>query len=163
MKHIEINTPEEALELLKSKKHIKGYAFQSIDFSPFKAEAAGCTFQNCLFLGGHLPLDMQRAVETENLVFPNIQVPFNPFIGHLYDASTLYAHYVPGQPETFKQTFDQIVYRHYLTLGKEMSSAIDIKETLARTLHDHSISNALHEFLSQYDERSIVGIMGVTV
>ncbi len=160
MKHIEINTPEEALELLKSKKHIKGYAFQSIDFSPFKAEAAGCTFQNCLFLGGHLPLDMQRAVETENLVFPNIQVPFNPFIGHLYDASTLYAHYVPGQPETFKQTFDQIVYRHYLTLGKEMSSAIDIKETLARTLHDHSISNALHEFLSQYDERSIVGIMG---
>lgn len=160
MKHIEINTPEEALQLLTSKQHIRGYAFQSIDFSPYREEARQCTFHNCLFLGGHLPLEMQRAVETENLVFPNIKVPFNPFIGHLYDASTLYAQYVPGHPETFRQTFDQIVYRHYISLGKEMSSAIDIKETLARTLHDHSMSNALHEFLSQYNERSIIGIMG---
>ena len=36
----------------------------------------------------------------------------------------------------------------------------DIAETLARTLHDHSISDALHDLLSMYDERRVVAVMG---
>lgn len=55
------------------------------------------------------------------------------------------------------RSFDGKVYKHYLERGKQ---ATDIKETLARTLHDHSISNALHHFLSRYREEDIVGVMG---
>jgi predicted Rossmann-fold nucleotide-binding protein len=42
-------------------------------------------------------------------------------------------------------------------MGKQ---AVNIKETLARTLHDHSISDCMHQFLSGYKERSMVGVMG---
>jgi len=42
-----------------------------------------------------------------------------------------------------------------LAVGKE---AKDIKETLARRLHDFSISNALYEFLDNYPEKMIVAI-----
>ena len=35
-----------------------------------------------------------------------------------------------------------------------------IRESLARCLHDHSISNALHDLIGQFDERRPVAIMG---
>ena len=38
--------------------------------------------------------------------------------------------------------------------------ADNIKETLARTLHDHSISDSLHAYLKTRDPRTIVGVMG---
>ena len=44
-----------------------------------------------------------------------------------------------------------------MTHGKQ---AADIAETLARSLHDHSMSDALHDFLSHYDERKVVAVMG---
>ena len=49
------------------------------------------------------------------------------------------------------------IYKHYTERGKQ---ACDIAETLARTLHDHSISDALHDLLAMHDERRIVAIMG---
>jgi predicted Rossmann-fold nucleotide-binding protein len=62
-----------------------------------------------------------------------------------------------GQPESYQKCYDGRVYRHYLKKGKR---AEDIKETLARALHDHSISDCMHEFLDHYDERQVVGVMG---
>ncbi|MCD8266910.1 MAG: hypothetical protein LUC33_07140, partial [Prevotellaceae bacterium] len=79
------------------------------------------------------------------------------FQSTLYTAETLYEGYQQGKPETIKTCYDGLVYRHYLEKGKR---ATDVKETLARTLHDHSISSALHEFLSPYREEDIVGVMG---
>ena len=49
------------------------------------------------------------------------------------------------------------LYWHYLKAGKV---ATRIKETLARTLHDHSMSNALYDFLKTVNERKVIGIMG---
>ena len=56
-----------------------------------------------------------------------------------------------------QQTFDKVVYNHFNTLNKESK---DIKETLARRIHDHSISDAAVDFLAAYDERKVVAIMG---
>lgn len=53
--------------------------------------------------------------------------------------------------------YDTRVYKHYVEQGKQ---ARDIGETLARSLHDHSISDALHDLLSRYDERAVVAVMG---
>ena len=44
-----------------------------------------------------------------------------------------------------------------LDAGKQTG---DIKETLARILHDHSMNDGLDDFLRPFDEKSIVGIMG---
>ena len=88
---------------------------------------------------------------------PSFQMPFDIFREHLYSAESLYKGYQLGKPDSFKNCYDQQVYRHYLNKGK---AATDIKETLGRTLHDHSMSNAMNDFLSQFNERQVVGMMG---
>ena len=93
----------------------------------------------------------------EIIAQPCFQMPFDLFREHLYSAESLYKGYLLGKPGSFKDSYDQQVYRHYLETGK---NATDIKETLARTLHDYSMTNAMNDFLAHFDERQVVGIMG---
>ena len=93
----------------------------------------------------------------EIIAQPSFRMPFDIFREHLYSPEELYKGYLPDKSESFKDCYDQQVYRHYLNTGK---SATDIKETLARTLHDHSMTNAMNDFLAQFDEKRVVGIMG---
>ena len=88
---------------------------------------------------------------------PSFRMPFDIFREHLYSAEDLYKGYQLGKPGSYKDCYDQQVYNHYLEKGK---AASDIKETLARTLHDHSMTNAMNDFLAHFDERQVVGIMG---
>ena len=88
---------------------------------------------------------------------PSIRMPFDIFREQLYSAESLYKGYQPGKPLSFRECYDQQVYQHYLKAGK---SATEIKETLARTLHDHSMTNAMTDFLAQFAEKQVVGIMG---
>jgi len=88
---------------------------------------------------------------------PSFRMPFDIFREHLYSAESLYQGYQLGKPGSYKDCYDQQVYQHYIDKGK---SATDIKETLARTLHDHSMTNAMNDFLAHFDERQVVGIMG---
>ena len=88
---------------------------------------------------------------------PSIRMPFDIFREQLYSAESLYKGYQPGKPLSFRECYDQQVYQHYLRAGKP---ATEIKETLARTLHDHSMTNAMNDFLAQFDEKQVVGIMG---
>ena len=93
----------------------------------------------------------------EIIEHPALKMPFDIFREHLYSAESLYQGYQLGKPGSYKDSYDQQVYQHYLSMGK---SATDIKETLARTLHDHSMTNAMNDFLVHFDERQVVGIMG---
>ena len=88
---------------------------------------------------------------------PSFRMPFDIFREHLYSAEDLYKGYQLGKPGSYKDCYDQQVYNHYLEKGK---AASDIKETLAQTLHDHSMTNAMNDFLAHFDERQVVGIMG---
>ena len=93
----------------------------------------------------------------EIIVQPTLQVPYELFREHLYSATDLYRGYRMNQPETYKDSYDQQVYKYYINKGKKTT---DIKETLGRTLHDHSMTNAMNDFLSHFDEKQVVGIMG---
>ena len=88
---------------------------------------------------------------------PSFRMPFDIFREKLYSGASLYKGYQPNKPGSFKDCYDQQVYRHYIQMSK---TATDIKETLGRTLHDHSMTNAMNAFLSQFNERQVVGIMG---
>lgn len=75
----------------------------------------------------------------------------------LYDAASLYEDYNPADEDSYKDSYDGKVYARYLRYG---SNCQDVSITLARTLHDHFISAAMHEFLKGYNPKDIVGIMG---
>lgn len=100
-----------------------------------------------------------EAVEAlkELINHPTIEVPYNIFRSSLYNADDLYAGYCLGKPESYADSYDHKVYQYYLRNGKTPTR---VKETLARTLHDHSMSNALNDFLKTIDEKQVVGIMG---
>ncbi|MBO5824914.1 MAG: hypothetical protein J6Q93_08180, partial [Prevotella sp.] len=152
----EIETIDEVKTLLGNGGTINRCAFQDIDFRDLECNA-GCRFEHCLFMGCRFTKEMKAQIDGTNLVFSHIDVPFNAFRNTLYTANTLYEGYELGNPDSYKNCFDNKVYQHYLRMGK---TATDVKETLARTLHDRAISDCVHELLSHYDERKIIGIMG---
>ena len=152
--YLAIKTEDDCIQFLASMagQPIVRVAFQGIRMPQ---AALSHTFKDCLFLSCRIPGGLKRRF-TDCLVFPNMGELFT-IQSSLYTAEELYAGYRPGSPATFKESYDQRVYQHYLRFGKRST---DIKETLARTLHDHSISMALHEFLSAYKSYDVVGVMG---
>lgn len=159
MKHKEIHNLDQLQVLLADTKEINRYAFTNIDFGKVEAKLEGCIFKNCIFLGCNLPATFRYIIEENNLVMPKINVPFNVYRAELYTATDLYGD-ITNKDFLFENTYDQKVYRNYLKHGKGISADVGIKEALARTLHDNSISDALHDFISNIPEKKIVGIMG---
>lgn len=158
MKYIEIETQEDLILLLKkNKKELSKIAFQDIDFIEFEKDILQISFDECIFLGGEISNTIKNHIEKNNFIFPKLNVPYNLYPAKLYNKDNLYGAYVIGNPKTYEHTFDKVVYNHFMETGKE---AYSIKETLARRLHDHSITDALYDFLENYDEKKVVAIMG---
>lgn len=90
-------------------------------------------------------------------------VPYEVFRhSRLYNAEELYRGYEPSEDEakdraSFDNCLDSRVYQHFMAQGK---IAMDVKESVARTFHDHSIHMALKAFLSEHAPKQCVGIMG---
>lgn len=152
--YIEIESNSELESLLVPGQELRHYAFQNLTFI---RKAALCRFVDCLFIGCTLPVEVQKVLGEECYLFPKIPLPFDMFPSYLYSAADLYKGYDYKNPTTFEHCYDSQVYRHYISKGK---NATDISETLARSLHDHSVSDALYDMLSQYDERRVVAVMG---
>lgn len=154
--YVEIES-QEALRAVVERHHtLRHYAFQRVDFSaePLSEE---CEFEDCIFMGCVMTCSMRERLSPSCYIFPTMQKPYMLFPPELYSAATLYRGYDPADEESFKMCYDTRVYNHYVASGKQ---ARDIGETLARSLHDHSISDALHDLLSRYDERAVVAVMG---
>ena len=80
----------------------------------------------------------------------------------LYSSEELYRGYKPSNDEvsdreSFAECYDSRVYKHFMNQGK---IAMDVNESLARTLHDHGIHTALKSFLKEHDPLRCIGIMG---
>ena len=153
----EIHTIEQLQQLLATNERVERCVFQDMDFSVMPSEGCTCRYYDCIFMGCTFSRSMRVQIDKSCFIFSHIDVPYNCFRNTLYTADDLYQGYLMGTPESYHKCFDSVVYQYYLQRGK---STTDIKETLARTLHDHSISNSLHDLLTEFDERQVVGIMG---
>ena len=150
MKYTEIETQDALIKILKQNNLIEYVVFQNVDFKKVSEIAQKKDYNNCLFLGCKLPEAWENIKTEKCLIFPTIDVPFNVYISTLYNSQKLYGNYILGKPETFAQTLDQKIYRNYNDSNHEFRN---IKVTLAQRIHDHSITLALTDFLSKYDEK----------
>ena len=152
----QIRTNEELSALLSQpEQELRRYAFQSLNFSDFSQQALAHTYRECLFLSCRLPIGLKR--QSRGCLFlPNMGETFD-LPNHLYTPEELYDGYDPQSPRSYDKCFDGRVYKHYIKKGKH---ATDIKETLSRALHDHSVTDCLQDFLQDFDERRLVGVMG---
>jgi len=157
MNYKEIESIEQFEEFYSQSKLFKSYAFQNIDFNLIANKLLSAKFDDCIFLGCKIPADALSHLQMDNYIFPQLNVPYNCHPVKLYSSESLYHEYKVGLAESYKLTYDYKVYKHYLKTGKE---AISIKETLARRLHDHAITDAMYDFIADYDEKKIVAVMG---
>ncbi|MBQ9576379.1 MAG: hypothetical protein IJV11_05825 [Muribaculaceae bacterium] len=85
------------------------------------------------------------------------QAPFDVTRKSLYSSAELYEGYCPDDESSYQSCYDYKIYQRYCSLGQH---ARNVKELLARALHDHCIHAALARFFKEYDHRRCVGILG---
>ncbi len=156
-RRIELETSAALEAHLQAGRPLAECVVQGLDLGPFEARLLDQTLRGCLLLGCRLgEALLQHALRTGALVFPSIGgVPYRTHRGSLYSVEELLGDYRPGEHGSHDETLDARVYRHYHEQGGE--GARDIRETLAMRLHDHAITDALHDLL---EGRKVVAVMG---
>ncbi|SEE72346.1 Predicted Rossmann fold nucleotide-binding protein [Arthrobacter alpinus] len=135
-------------------KSMRGWHFQSVDLRGRSSvlvvlRAPGSVFMGCVFDPGIEELLRARGA----LIFPTLpHLPFNPYRGHLYTGAELYAGIAEAD---YEDVSDARIYQWSLQAGRAPS----LHATLASAMHDHAISDALDDLLSELTA-PVVGVMG---
>ncbi len=155
--HHEIESEPALRRHLAAGDGLAGVVIQSLDLRAVDATLAAQSLTKTVFLGCTLgPHAAARAADDGALVFPRIgHVPFDPYRGALYTAEELLGGYEIGDHASYERTLDGQVFAHFVATGG--SRAESVLETLARRLHDHAVTDALHEFIRG---RDVVAVMG---
>ncbi|GAB5534424.1 MAG: LOG family protein [Rubricoccaceae bacterium] len=129
-------------------------AVQGLDLSEQTELIQSKPFPGSLFLGCTLEMDAAgHIVDAGGIVIPAFKgLPFDVHRSTLYTVDELFDGFDLNR--TYADTYDASVYRQYVEQGK---TARRIDVSLARRLHDHSITDALEEII--HGQR-VVAIMG---
>lgn len=152
----EVESQSELREIIQRGGIIRKQAFQNLDFTRELIDDK-VSFEDCIFLGCALSHDLRERVAESCYIFPRMNCEYNPFRNKLYSAKELYAGFDRHSPESYEDTFDSRVYKCYMGYGRQ---AKDISRTLMRSLHDHSITDALYDLIGEYEPRRVVAVMG---
>ncbi len=150
----------EAFEAALGSRRWKHIAVQGLDLSSYTKAIQETIFEDCIFLGCELtPEANYYLLHQDVALFPQLDVPFKIYLNRLYDKDSLYDGFDWKHPETYNQCTDYRIYQHFMETGK--AEPWSIQETLARRLHDHAVTDALHGFLKAYGEpNKVVAMMG---
>ena len=141
---------------VQERSSLSGCVLQSLNLSTQSQTLKNIDVEDAVFLGCTLEDQAEQSLSARGaLVFPTLDaLPFNAYRASLYRAEDLFEGFDPKAPESYEHTLDARVYKHYLKLGKQSQS---ITETLARSLHDHAMSDAKSAFI---EGKHLVAIMG---
>lgn len=95
--------------------------------------------------------------ELQDILFYLEEVPYDVTRKNLYSPEELYQGYDPAISGSIENCYDSLVYRHYVSTGKQSQS---VRESMARAIHDHGMHTALDAFFSHHDQLRCIGIMG---
>lgn len=135
---------------------IAGWVMQAVDLSERSDDLQRVDPRGASFLGCTLPADLVEELrERGALIFPPLpHVPFEPYRSSLYSAFELYDAVAAG--ELYAQTTDARIY----SWTNSLPGPDDLAASLAMTLHDHSITDALEDLLDGIAPECTVGILG---
>ena len=148
-RRLDIGTLADFDRLSRGALSMYGWRIQDVDLRERGEVLARLDGLGALLLGVDLPEGARsRLVEQGALVFDDVpEIPFNAYRATLYSPDDL----VEGLEGGYVASFDARVYAWSRTRHH------DIANTLAAALHDHSIDDALAEWVQG---RAIVGVMG---
>ncbi len=104
--------------------------------------------------------DFGRLIEAGASVFPRLAgLPFDPYRSDLYTPAELFDGFDATDPCSYCRTPDAQIYDYWSSTGG--AQADSVVHALARRLHDHSVSEALSDFLGVDDRAGhAVAVMG---
>ena len=113
-------------------------------------------FPDSIFLSCDMSASVAgHIVKSGGVVIPDLKgFSFQVHRSELYSVDDLFDGFDINDPKGYEQTYDFKVYKEYCCQGKSPKS---INTSLARRLHDHSITDALEEELKG---RNVVAVMG---
>jgi predicted Rossmann-fold nucleotide-binding protein len=128
-------------------------ALQGIDLRGRTQQLSERPVNHAVFLGCQLSPEADANLRARGaLVFPELpRLPFRPYRGALYTPEELYS----GLQEHYSRTPDALVYA-----WQQRPAAEALANTLAMSLHDHAISDALNELETVLSPANTLGIMG---
>lgn len=161
----EIETIEELYQVLAQGRGLNGYAVQGLDLSQAERILMESEVRGSYFLGCRISARLEQSLEARGAsVFPFIEgLIFNPFRPFLYSAGELYDRFNLEDPQSYDDCLDSKILAHFREVGGACTRGLI--NSLAQRLHDHSIGNAMDEFLENIvgpgkPRRGIVAIMG---
>lgn len=132
-------------------------AVQGLDLTAHVQTLRSERFAGCLFLGCRV--DDQTAGHLVNggaiFIAEFSDLAFTVHRASLYTPEDLFAGFELDDPTSGERTVDHTVYKQYVEQGAAAPPSIRV--SLARRLHDHSITDALRETLQGH---KVVAIMG---
>jgi predicted Rossmann-fold nucleotide-binding protein len=157
---LQIETIEDFEQKLKTDRYWINIAVQGLDLSNFTAQILKTVFRDCIFLGCELsPEADYYLLHSDNALFPQLRVPFKMYLNRLYTYKDLYNGFDYRNPNSYFETADYKIYKFFKENGSAEPDSI--KVTLAQRLHDHGVSDALHDFLKIVgNPKKIVAVMG---
>ena len=157
MKLTEFESKEQLDGHLEAGRKLNNIVFQSLDLLDYTLVLLAEPLNNCIFLGCKIdPGVVDEIIYKGALVFPPIDgLPYKAFKNSLYSPEDLTQGFEIGMPESINKMFDTVVFDHFIATGR--SNPTSIHESFARRLHDHSVTDALDEFI---EGKKVVAIMG---
>lgn len=131
-------------------------AIQDLNLKNYTDSIKKSKFPESLFLGCDLAAKAAgHIVQSGGIVIPDLaSFEFQVHRATLYTVGDLFHGFDPNDPDGYKHSRDNIIYEQYVDQGKEPKT---IQISLARRLHDHSITDALNEVI---DGKKLVAVMG---
>ncbi|MGB3954830.1 MAG: LOG family protein [Brooklawnia sp.] len=153
---VEIESLAEWDARIGSAEAIAGWVVQSVDLSQRAADLNRVDPEGAILLGCELPDGLaDDLLERGALIFPRLpHVPFDAYRATLYSPAELYDGIIDGQ--LYAHTTDAAIY----SWAKSLPAPEDLASSLAMTLHDHAVTDALEELMAGIDPARTVGLMG---
>ncbi len=153
---VEVESLEQFDRLRSRSRKMAGWFIQDVDLRERSESLLGAEPHGAVFLGCLLEPAIENSLRDRGaLVFPGIVgLPFDPYRARLYTAGELYGNVVRG--DEYATSPDALSNAWRLAQG----NPADVSATLAMSLHDHSIGDALNDAMHDVDRTHVVGVMG---
>src|SRR5664280_1945627 len=153
---VEVESLEQFDRLRSRSRSMAGWFVQDLDLRDRSEALLTARPQGAVFLGCQMARHVEDSLRDRGaLLFPGlVGLPFDPYRARLYTAAELYGDVAGGGAYTDSPDARSNAWR--LAQG----TPPDVAATLAMSLHDPSIGDALMDAVDRIDRAHVVGVMG---
>ncbi len=153
----EITSEKQFVKWARKNPNKKPAAIQDLDICEHSKLIRSRKFSGSAFLGCEMTAKSAgHIVRTGGLVIPDLEAfEFQLHRKNLYSVDELFDGFAESDPRSYTVTLDYRIYDQYLNDNGANPQSILV--SLARRLHDHSITDALAEEIA---DRKVVAVMG---